>query len=58
GRRARDTVIVDATDGIERAQRGEWLVVVAVGEAGARDIVRQRLLGAGVTEATAFICAA
>jgi GT2 family glycosyltransferase len=58
GRRARDTIIVDATEGIERAQRGEWLVVVAVGEAGARDIVRQRLLGAGVTEATAFICAA
>jgi GT2 family glycosyltransferase len=58
GRRARDAVIVDAAKGITRARQGEWLLVVAVGEAGAREVVRQRLLGAGVHESTAFICAA
>jgi GT2 family glycosyltransferase len=58
GRPARDTIIVDATEGIARARQGEWLLVVAVGEAGAREIVRQRLLDAGVVESAAFICAA
>lgn len=58
GRRARDAVIVDAAEGIARARKDEWLLVVAVGEAGAREVVRQRLLGAGIAESSAFICAA
>ncbi len=58
GRRARDAVIVDAAEGIARARKDEWLLVVAVGEAGAREVVKQRLLGAGIAESSAFICAA
>lgn len=58
GRRARDVAIVSASDGIARASCGDWLLVVAVGEAGARDVVRQRLLAAGLVEGSAFVCAA
>lgn len=58
GRRARDVTIVDAAAGITQATRGEWMLVIAVGEAGARDVVRQRLVTAGLLEGTAFVCAA
>ena len=58
GRRARDVVIVPASEGIARATSGDWLLVVAVGEAGARDLVRARLGAAGLVEGTAFVCAA
>jgi GT2 family glycosyltransferase len=58
GRRARDVAIVDAATGIGQAVRGECMLVIAVGEAGARDIVRQRLIAAGLLEGAAFVCAA
>ncbi len=58
GRRAREVVITDAHEGIARAASREWMLVVAVGEAGARDVVRQRLLAAGLVEGVAFVCAA
>lgn len=58
GRRARDVVIAPASEGIARATSGDWLLVIAVGEAGARDVVRDRLRAAGLVEGTAFVCAA
>jgi hypothetical protein len=58
GRTARGRAIVDAGAAVERASRGEWLLVVALGEAGARDSVRERLARAGLGEGRAFICAA
>ena len=58
GRTARGRAIVDATAALDRAAKGEWLVIVALGEAGARDTVRERLGRAGLVEGTAFICAA
>jgi len=58
GRRARDVAITEASEGMTRAESGEWMLVVAVGEAGAREIVRQRLLAAGLVEGAAFVCAA
>jgi glycosyltransferase involved in cell wall biosynthesis len=58
GRRARGREIVAAETAIERARRGEWLVVVAVGRAGARELVRDRLAAAGVLEGVGFWCAA
>jgi glycosyltransferase involved in cell wall biosynthesis len=58
GRTARGRPIVDAAVAIERATNGEWLLVIAVGEAGARDEVRQRLARAGLVEGRAYVCAA
>ena len=58
GRSARGQPIVDATAAIEQAASGAWVLVVAVGEAGARDEVRQRLARAGLVEGRAFVCAA
>lgn len=58
GRRARDAAIVDASEGIARATSGDWLLVLAVGEAGARDLVRGRLSAAGLVEGASFVCAA
>ncbi|MBX3185610.1 MAG: glycosyltransferase [Labilithrix sp.] len=58
GRTARSAPIVDARRGIEAAARGEVTLVVAVGEPGARAIVRDRLAGADLREGAAFICAA
>ena len=58
GRTARGRAIVDATTAIARAASGEWLLVVALGEAGARDEVRERLARAGLVEGRAYICAA
>ena len=58
GRRAREVAIEGADEGMARARTGEWLLVVAVGEAGARDVVRHRLLAAGLIEGVAFVCAA
>jgi GT2 family glycosyltransferase len=58
GRVARGVAIVDATAGIARAQRGELTIVVAVGDTGARDIVRARLTSAGLVEGETFVCAA
>ena len=58
GRTARGAPIVDAEEGIARARRGACLLVVAVGAAGARDVVRARLAAAGLQEGRAFVCAA
>jgi hypothetical protein len=58
GRTARGRAIVDGASAIEHATKGEWLLVVAVGEAGARDVVRARLGCAGLAEGRAFVCAA
>jgi len=58
GRVARGVKIIDATEGIARAASKELFVVVAVGSAGARDIVRARLAAAGLPEGPAFLCAA
>lgn len=58
GRRARDAAIVGAAEGIARATSGAWLLVIAVGQAGARDLVRQRLIAAGLVEGASFVCAA
>lgn len=58
GRTARGRAILDASAAIERATSGQWLVVVALGGAGARDVVRARLARAGLVEGRAFVCAA
>lgn len=58
GRTARGAPVLDAAEGIARATRGECLVVVAVGDPGARDVVRARLSAAGLREGAAFVCAA
>ena len=58
GRTARGQAIIDAAAALERAVSGEWFVVVALGGAGARDVVRDRLARAGLSEGQAFICAA
>jgi glycosyltransferase involved in cell wall biosynthesis len=58
GRTARGVVIEPAEEGIARARRGELILVVAVGRAGARDIVRARLAEADLVEGRAFVCAA
>ena len=60
GRTARGAPIIDAAEGIERAraQSPSALVVVAVGEPGARDLVRARLASAGLREGESFVCAA
>jgi GT2 family glycosyltransferase len=58
GRRARDVLITPASEGIARATGGDWLLVIAVGEAGARELVRERLSAAGLVEGVAFVCAA
>lgn len=58
GRTARGATILSAADGIARASASEVYVVVAVGEHGARDIVRQRLAAAGLVEGASYVCAA
>ena len=58
GRTARGAPISSAAEGIARAARGELLLVIAVGDHGARDVVRRRLADAGLVEGTAFLCAA
>lgn len=58
GRTARGHAIVDAPAALERAASGQWRVVVAVGEAGAREVVRGRLDGAGLVEGHDYVCAA
>jgi len=58
GRTARGAAIVGATEGITRARREAAIIVVAVGQAGARDLVRARLEEAGLVEGHAFVCAA
>lgn len=58
GRTARGLAIVDASTALARATTGEWLLVVALGGAGARDVVRERLARAGLVEGRAFVCAA
>jgi glycosyltransferase involved in cell wall biosynthesis len=58
GRSARGLAITSAAEGIARASSGELLLVVAVGDHGARDIVRARLTAAGLIEGTSYICAA
>lgn len=56
GRTAYGAPIVSAEEGITRASRGTRLVV-AVGAPGAREIVRHRLLAAGIPEGDGFVCA-
>ena len=58
GREARGIAIVDAADGMSRATRDALLLIVAVGTAGARDVVRARLSAAGLVEGQSFLCAA
>jgi hypothetical protein len=58
GRTARGLAIVDASRALELAASGEWLLVIALGGAGARDVVRERLARAGLVEGRSFICAA
>ncbi|HSO32714.1 MAG TPA: glycosyl transferase, partial [Labilithrix sp.] len=55
---ARGLPIVDAADGIARARAAEALLVVAVGQPGARDVVRARLADHGLVEGRAYVCAA
>ena len=58
GGTARGAAITSAAEGIARASAAELLLVVAVGAAGARDLVRDRLAAAGLIEGAAFVCAA
>lgn len=58
GRTARGAPIVGADEGVARARREGSILVVAVGAAGARDIVRARLEAAGLAEGHGFVCAA
>jgi cellulose synthase/poly-beta-1,6-N-acetylglucosamine synthase-like glycosyltransferase len=58
GRTARSVAIQSAADGIARASAGELLLVIAVGDYGARDVVRQRLAAAGLVEGESYVCAA
>lgn len=58
GRSARGVVIASAAEGIARATAAELLLVVAVGDYGARDVVRARLAAAGLVEGAAYITAA
>jgi GT2 family glycosyltransferase len=58
GRTARGVPILDAAEGIASAARGELLLVVAVGDRGARDVVRARLAAAQLVEGEGFVCAA
>ncbi len=58
GRTARGVAIVLAAEGIARAAAAEVLLVVAVGEPGARDQVRARLAAAQLVEGRDYVCAA
>jgi glycosyltransferase involved in cell wall biosynthesis len=58
GRTARGVTIRSAAEGIARAAVSELWLVVAVGDYGARDIVRARLDAAGLVEGTGYVCAA
>lgn len=58
GRVARGLPIVSAEVATKRARDEALLVVIAVGARGARDVVRTRLLGAGLVEGEDFLAAA
>jgi glycosyltransferase involved in cell wall biosynthesis len=58
GRTARGVAIASAAEGIARATAGEILLVVAVGQPGARDQVRARLDAARLVEGRDYVCAA
>lgn len=58
GRTARGLPIVSAEEAIFRAEGASVHLVVAVGEPGARDIVRARLTRVGLHEGASFVCAA
>ncbi len=58
GRTARGVAIIGAAAGIALAASGEHLLLVAVGEPGARDQVRARLDAAGLIEGRDYVCAA
>jgi GT2 family glycosyltransferase len=58
GRVVRGVPVLDAAAGIGDAARGEVLLIVAVGDRGARDVVRARLAAAQLVEGEGFVCAA
>lgn len=58
GRRAQEAPILAAEGAIAVARAEDVLLVVAVGDRGARDVVRGRLAGHGLVEGDAFVCAA
>ena len=58
GHTARGVAIVGPAEGIALAASGEHLLLVAVGEPGARDVVRARLDAAGLVEGRDYVCAA
>lgn len=58
GRTARGAPIVGAEDGIARARAREILLVVAVGQPGAREELTARLVASGLASGDAFIPAA
>lgn len=58
GRTARAAPIVAPSEGVARARDEGAIVVVAVGAAGARDLVREHLRAEGLVEGRAFVCAA
>lgn len=58
GRTARGVPILTVDDALVRVRSEGSLVVVAVAAFGARDLVRERLLRAGLVEGTDFVCAA
>ena len=58
GRTAHGAPILPADEALARARRERALLVVAVGERGARDIVRARLAGERLEEGVDFVCAA
>lgn len=58
GRTARGAPILSAEEGLLRAHTQGTLVIVAVAQLGARDIVRERLARSGLVEGADFVCAA
>ncbi len=58
GRTMRGVPIMPVDEGLARARAERKLLVVAVAQPGARDIVRGRLAQRGFVEGTDFICAA
>jgi glycosyltransferase involved in cell wall biosynthesis len=58
GRIARGAPITPADAGLERVRAEEAVVVVAVGAAGARDLVRAHMMTRGFVEGRDFLCAA
>jgi FlaA1/EpsC-like NDP-sugar epimerase len=58
GGTARGLPIVSAEEAVRRARTGDFILVVAVGDVGARDVVRDRLAGAGLAEGRSYVCGA